>query len=252
MSLATRRSRWAGGGLAICLGLILIAVSRCATADPDALWQIISQQCLPNQRSHHQPAPCQQVDEQAGFVTLKDLHGPLQYLLMPVARITGMESPALLANTTPHFFALAWQQRNLMAKKRGQPIADQAISLAINSAYGRSQNQLHVHISCLRPAIRRELDELAPELSEAWQAHSLLGHRYWLRTLTSGELAQQSVFRRVADELEASKHMGEYSLALASLTPDQLVLLATRVNRLKGNFASAEELQDHQCQLLHH
>ncbi|XLM23386.1 CDP-diacylglycerol diphosphatase, partial [Chromobacterium piscinae] len=31
---------------------------------------------------------------------------------------------------------------------RGEPLPRQAVSLAINSQYGRSQNQLHIHISC--------------------------------------------------------------------------------------------------------
>lgn len=47
------------------------------------LWRIVSQQCLPNQLAHNNPAPCAQVDTQAGFVVFKDRNGPLQYLLMP-------------------------------------------------------------------------------------------------------------------------------------------------------------------------
>jgi CDP-diacylglycerol pyrophosphatase len=66
----------------------------------DVLRHIVLEQCVPNQRNNHLPAPCAQVDEQQGFVVLKDMNGPLQYLLMPTARITGMESPALLELAT--------------------------------------------------------------------------------------------------------------------------------------------------------
>ena len=72
---------------------------------PDALWRIVSQQCLPNQQAHDNPAPCAQVDVPAGFVVFKDRNGPLQYLLMPSAKITGIESPAVLDAATPNFFA---------------------------------------------------------------------------------------------------------------------------------------------------
>lgn len=74
---------------------------------PDALWRIVSQQCLPNQQAHDNPAPCAQVDVPAGFVVFKDRNGPLQYLLMPSAKITGIESPAVLDAATPNFFACA-------------------------------------------------------------------------------------------------------------------------------------------------
>lgn len=87
-------------------------------------------------------------------MVLKDRNGPLQYLLMPTAKITGIESPQVLQPDTANFFALAWQARHFMADKLGKPIDDAAISLAINSEYGRTQNQLHIHISCLQPAVK--------------------------------------------------------------------------------------------------
>ncbi len=37
----------------------------------DALWRIVSQQCLPNQQAHDNPAPCAQVDVPAGFVVFR-------------------------------------------------------------------------------------------------------------------------------------------------------------------------------------
>ncbi|QJW53157.1 CDP-diacylglycerol pyrophosphatase [Serratia plymuthica] len=41
------------------------------SSHPDALWRIVSQQCLPNQQAHNNPAPCAQVDTQAGFVVFR-------------------------------------------------------------------------------------------------------------------------------------------------------------------------------------
>lgn len=53
----------------------------------------------------------------AGYVVLKDLNGPLQYLLMPTYRINGTESPLLTDPSTPNFW-LAWQARDFMSKIR--------------------------------------------------------------------------------------------------------------------------------------
>lgn len=236
--------------------LILVIAGMLAAAlhfkkNSDALWQIVSEKCLPHQQSGGEPAPCQHVDQRHRYAMLKDMHGPLQYLLIPLDRITGIESPRLLQSATPNYFALAWNERTLLAQRRGSPIDDRVLSLAINSQYGRTQNQLHIHISCLRPDVRQQLDQLTPQLSGRWQSITLRKHRYWLRALTPDELTRQSAFIRLADELpEARSEMGKYGLALAGLSDGRLVLMALERNWLLLNSGSAEEVQDHACQLI--
>ncbi|URQ60686.1 CDP-diacylglycerol diphosphatase [Pantoea alhagi] len=218
----------------------------------NALWQIISKQCVPGQLQKNDPSPCQRVDIKAGYVTLKDRNGSLQYLLMPVARISGIESPALRDPATPDFFALAWQQRHLLTMRHGSAVPDSAISLAINSEYGRTQNQLHIHISCLDPEVRQQLDRLTPQLNSQWQPETLHQHRWLVRALTPAELAQQSSFMRLMQEVpQAQQEMGKYGLALASLSDGRLALMAIKRDWLKLNRASAEELQEHRCTILH-
>jgi CDP-diacylglycerol pyrophosphatase len=220
---------------------------------PDALWRIVSQQCVPDQQQHQNPAPCIQVDEPEGFVVFKDRNGPLQYLLMPTTKITGMEDPALLANDTPNFFALAWQARDYMAKKYGKPIDDADISLAVNSEYGRSQNQLHIHISCLKPAVKIRLAQLGNDFSEQWQPlpDGLLRHNYLARRVTATELEQQGAFRLLADGVSgAREQMGRYGLAMTALPGGDFLLLATERNLWRFNLASVEEIQDHDCKVL--
>ncbi|RPE01012.1 CDP-diacylglycerol diphosphatase [Candidatus Pantoea deserta] len=230
-------------------GLVIAAIHL--QKNSDALWQIVSEKCEPHQRAAGMPAPCQRVEPEEGYALLKDLNGPLQYLLIPLAKITGMESPALLQPATPNFFAFAWQARTQLAARRGAPIADSALSLAINAEYGRTQNQLHIHISCLRPDVRHRLDQLTPALSSRWQPETLSQHNYLIRTLTLPELAQQSVFIRMANEVpDARGELGKYGVALAALPDGRLALMALERNWLLLNRGSAEELQDHSCRIL--
>ncbi|MBH1923184.1 CDP-diacylglycerol diphosphatase [Serratia surfactantfaciens] len=220
---------------------------------PDALWRIVSQQCLPNQQAHDNPAPCAQVDAQAGFVVFKDRNGPLQYLLMPSAKITGIESLAVLDAATPNFFAQAWRARHVMAERYGKPIDDGDISLAINSEYGRTQNQLHIHISCLLPAVKQRLTQIGPDFINQWQPlpGGLLGHDYLGRRVTPAELEQQGAFRLLAAGLpRADGRMGSFGLAMTALPDGDFLLLATERSLLPFTLASAEELQDHDCRLL--
>jgi len=241
--------------------LILVVVIIAAAAyflwpksgNPNALWNIVSQKCLPNQKQNGQPAPCSQVDEQQGFVVLKDIVGPLQFLLMPTVRISGIENPAVLNAQTPNFFSQAWQARHFMADKYGKPIDDSNISLAINSEYGRSQNQLHIHISCLLPQVKTTLSQDVGQIGYRWQnlPDKLIGHNYLARKVSPAELNEKGAFRLLAEEVpEARENMGHFGMAMIGLKGGDFLLLASQSNLLLFNFASTEEIQDHNCAVL--
>ncbi|MBV4368748.1 CDP-diacylglycerol diphosphatase [Erwinia phyllosphaerae] len=217
----------------------------------NALWNIVSQQCIPNQQQNNDATPCRLVDLHNGYVVMKDREGPLQFLLLPVKKITGIESPQLLNPFTPNFFAEAWRARHYMEERRGSPVADSAVALSINSQRGRTQNQLHIHISCLRPDIRRQLDSLNASLNASWQSVQLGKHLYQLRTVTRDELKKTSPFIRVANELPgAREEMGKYGIAVAAMPDGRRVLMVIKRNLLMLNRGSAEELQDHSCAIL--
>ncbi len=78
-------------------------------ADPSALWHIDNGKCVPHMRESNDPAPCSIVDLTVGYVVLKDIVGATQFLLMPTARISGIESPAVLAPDAPNYWDLAWR-----------------------------------------------------------------------------------------------------------------------------------------------
>ncbi|MBJ9123349.1 CDP-diacylglycerol diphosphatase [Citrobacter koseri] len=222
-------------------------------ANPNALRDIVLQQCVPNQLQQQNPAPCAEVKPDAGYVVFKDRNGPLQYLLMPTYRINGTESPLLVEPYTPNFFWLAWQARSFMSQKYGKDIPDSAISLAINSRSGRTQNHFHIHISCLRPDVRAQLDDNLAKVSTRWLPlpGGLRGNEYLARRVTESELAQRSPFMMLAEEVpDAREHMGSYALAVVRQSDDSFVLLARQRNLLAFNLASAEEIQDHQCEIL--
>lgn len=150
------------------------------SGNPDALRKIVLQQCVPHQQQQQNPSPCAEVNLKGGYVLFKDRNGPLQYLLMPTYRINGTESPLLLDPLTPNFFWQARQGREIMSQRHGAPVPDNAVSLAINSRSGRTQNHFHIHISCLRPDVRAQLDKDAAAISSRWLPlpGGLQGHEY--------------------------------------------------------------------------
>ena len=80
-----------------------------AQADPNALWNIVHGQCVPDERQHGDPKPCAEVELGSGlaggYAVLKDIRGATQYLLIPTRQIGGIESRALLEPHAANYFA---------------------------------------------------------------------------------------------------------------------------------------------------
>lgn len=226
----------------------------------DALWNIISQQCLPNQKQNQNPAPCEEVsfvkDSEQGYVVLKDRRGILQYLLMPTAKIGGMESSEILTSNSPNYFYESWRARSYMVKKNGAPIDDENISLAINSQLGRTQNQLHIHISCTRADVKELVHKNFKGLDKTWKVFpgGILGHSYWAKKIDESELKEKNIFSLVANEiLNAKDNMNQFGIAMMAVRngkKTEFVVLTDRAHLPDLDRASVEEIQDHDCALV--
>jgi CDP-diacylglycerol pyrophosphatase len=227
-----------------------------AHADPDALWKIVDGLCVPNEVQHGLPAPCTRVDLKGGYAVLKDIKGRTQYLVIPTARVTGIEDPALLQPGTPNYFADAWRERGYTERAAGRPLPRDALSLAVNSVFARSQNQLHIHIDCLRRDVRTALRRLRNRIGGAWARlpRRLAGHRYWAMRVRGADLDGADPFQLLAaNRPGAGAAMGEQTLVVAGALfagrRPGFILLNDRVNLAIGDHAGGEELQDHACAL---
>jgi CDP-diacylglycerol pyrophosphatase len=229
---------------------IAIALAPSASADPNALWTITHEQCVPNQEAHGDPAPCALVDLRGGYVVLKDLVGATQFLLIPTDRVSGIESPEILAPDAPNYFAAAWRARTFVEQRAGQDLPRDWLSLAINSVDGRSQNQLHIHVDCVRADVRDAVARNIGAIGPGWThfPQPLAGHQYLAAAVPGENLDGVNPFQLLADS-GARADMAPWTLFavgayLADGTPG-FVLLADRADPAAGNLAESEELQDH-------
>ena len=234
----------------------LAALPAAGAGDPDVLWKIVHGQCAPHQATSLDPAPCAFVAEGAphglGYAVLKDRDGASQYLLIPTDRVTGIEDPKVLKPGSETYLERAWAFRSLMFARLGRTLPDADVSLAINSQYGRSQNQLHIHIDCVRADVQGALKRQQASIGPAWTplAEPLAGHAYLAMGMPAKDLARTNLFRRLARTVPAGG-MGRQTLVvvgavLASGEPGFDVLV-DRADLPKGDHASGEELQDHDC-----
>ena len=236
------------------ISLVLAVISCTYGENPDALWMLVSTRCVPNQLQNGDPKPCASVDLNGGYVILKDRRGLTQYLLIPTVRVSGIESAYLLTGA-PNYFADAWRERGYVERAARRALPRSAISLAINSAEGRSQNQLHIHIDCIRADVQEVLGRELSMIAGDWAPLPeplIAGHHYRAKRVLADTLDGTNPFILLADGVPGARAaMGQQSLVVvgaefASGRPG-FIILNSEVDPSNGDNGSGEELQDHDC-----
>ena len=229
--------------------LIACAVPRQVTADSNALWHIVSEQCVLDQKMNQTPRPCAEVDLAGGFAVLKDLVGNTQFLLIPTTQVIGIESPKILAPKSPNYFAAAWHARHFVEERARHSLPRDAIGLAINSISGRSQNQLHIHVYCMRLYVNAALRAHSGAIGASWSKFPvrLVGHEYMAMRIDQPELDAINPFALLANGLRGARaDMRHYTLVVVG-AKDGFIVLAGHATPATGNWGAGEQLQDHAC-----
>lgn len=219
-----------------------------ADGDPSALWRIVHDRCEPNQVATGDPTPCAEVDLAQESAVLKDLVGPTQFLLIPTVRSSGIDDPAILAPDTPNYFAAAWRARSFVDEKAGFALPREWLSLAINSAFARSQDQLHIHVDCTSRDVHQALREQAAAVGPDWAPFPvpLAGHRYDARRVGGDELDGVDPFTLVANDIPGARDDMAARTIVVVGAPEGFVVLTDHADAATGDFAAGEELQDHE------
>lgn len=209
---------------------------------PDTLWALA--QCC--ERSLTGDVGCRAYDRKDEYVIIKDnsVRKPQSYLIIPTKRVTGIEDGLIARAPVVDFWQYGWAQSRTYP---GYSPADTA--MAINPAHSRTQNQLHIHISCVRPAVRQALDQAQIGFFPAKPVTLRLPpHDHLYRAIKVTSLSgEQSPFLVFQADPAVRDHMADQSIAVVgSATPGQYFVLDTRVDR--GNTAHAEELLEQTCQ----
>jgi CDP-diacylglycerol pyrophosphatase len=226
-----------------------------ARADSNALWRIVHDACVPHMEAGLGPSPCERVDLEGGVsqgvAILKDRVGVAQMLAIPTRRITGIEDPQMLEPNAPKVFAAAWGAKTLVEARLRRKLPREAIAIAVNSKWARSQEQLHLHVDCVAKSVFSALSDYRGALDDQWRPMTvpLAGDFYFARRIVSSDLSGVSPVKLLADGVEgAREHMDAFSLAAIGAVFDGnpgFILLADKFSLERGGHA--EDLQDHDC-----
>jgi CDP-diacylglycerol pyrophosphatase len=220
--------------------LLALALAACTLPPPagpesDALLRQM-RSCLADRDQR----PCTVVDPARGFVVLKDRDRtkPYAWLLVPSTDVTGIEDPAVFEAPVAGFWQIGWQVgRGLV------PAPPEGLGLAINSVAGRSQNLLHIHVSCVAPAVREAL--AAAPIGPEWAAEpfiDLAGQRFNARRV---DRLEPSPFLLLRDLPGAAEDMGGQSLAVIGRADGGFTLVTDSTD--PGVAAETEALLDETC-----
>ena len=242
--------------IAAVIALLVVSCSTARAEHPGALWAVV-RACILNSRITGSSWPCLHVDRMAGYVVVGDPRRRTQVLVTPTVRISGIESPALLTRGAANYWRAAWSARSWLDRRAGRTLAAEDVGLAVNSVPGRTQDELHIHLDCLRPSVRLAIDASLAEVSEAWSEPPmpLIGdHRYRARWLAQVDLQTVDPFKLLAADPAVGGDRSLWTMVMVAAhrpSGEQgFVLLSHHADYAAHDLAAGEELLDHRCAAL--
>jgi len=224
-----------------------------ASADPNALWDIVHLDCVPAAQNSGKTGLCANVNLTQHYALLKDRNGVAQHLLIPTERVTGIESPLLLGPTAPNYWADAWTARSFVEASLTKSLPDNLLGLEVNSKYRRSQEQLHIHIDCMYADASAELERHRNDPPGQWTWDTIGGSRYRIMRV-AGPAFDVDPFDIVARDRTGSDQMGMQTILVTGAGPsaanDGWLILNSGTD-VTGGSGSAEPLLDHACAVAH-
>jgi len=234
-------------------GLAFLAIASAASTSTaaslltrDALWSVV-RTCESARASLGISFPCLEIRSSTDGYSVALLRPPLpktHLLVIPLAKVAGIESPELRGGAGAAYLSMAWSARDKAGGELG-PIPWDSTGIAINSAANRSQDQLHIHVGCLSPQAKASLAKTGMSLGESWR---VLWTGVWARRLRGDDL-------RAADPLGPSLERLLGPIGLAGLNFG--VAGFERSGRRRGfvlpasKSMSFERLLDPNCARLH-
>ena len=158
---------------ALVLACGVMALPVAASADPsrDVLWAALKT-CVLAKTVANRTFPCLDVDlggkDRPGSAVMRAPGEPTHLVVMPTDTVPGLEASVLRGPRGVAYWKAALAARPFVsdALKGRLPVAE--VGLAVNSARGRSQDQLHIHLDCLRPSVLRAVTANARGVRGTW------------------------------------------------------------------------------------
>lgn len=238
---------------ALLLSAALITIPAQAEPYPNrnVLWLAL-QGCIIAKKTADRSFPCLSVDlggqDHPGTAVLRAPGQPTHTVVMPTTAVVGVEAPQLQQSAGNAYWRAALAARSYVTDALAGKLTVEGVGLAVNSVGGRSQDQLHIHLDCIEPAVRVALQRHSQRVHSTWAAFPvpLHGSRYFAKRIAASEVDSFNPFAALMQLPGHSADLRSTSFAAFSIQGSKLdkgfYLLAYRSPN-----AHAEKLLDHQC-----
>lgn len=179
------------------------AVVGYSSARREALFVVV-QGCIAAETITGMPFPCAVLDRGTvtglGTAVLRQPLTATHAILVPLAAVRGIEAPLLQGEAGLAYWNAALKARAVVVAASGGVVAADAVGLAVNSAGGRSQDQLHIHLDCVQPSLWIALRDWLPPDGAGWRLvpTPIDDARYLARWISAQDMARFNPFAAVA------------------------------------------------------
>lgn len=239
-----------------CLAAIVLAAGfgypAQAVADPsrDVLWAALKS-CVLAKRIANRTFPCLAVDlgegARPGAAVLRAPGQPTHVVVMPTDTVPGLEASVLRGPRGAAYWQAALAARHHVSDALKGRVPAEDVALAVNSADGRSQDQLHIHLDCVKPRVLAALREHGSSVRTAWTPFpvALAGDRYFAMRVPAAGAEHFNPFAALG-RLPGRRDLHRTSLA-ALATPSGDPAPGFLILAYRAPSASAEDVMDHTC-----
>jgi CDP-diacylglycerol pyrophosphatase len=203
------------------LALIVSCSGARAAIHREALWLVL-RSCVVAQNTAGIPFPCLAVtlasSSGPGYAVLRAFFNTTRVLVVPLEKVSGIESPILQRPDARAYWWAALESRRFVADALGGRIPLSEVALAVNSSVSRSQDQLHIHLDCLKPSVRLALRHHASAFSARWALlrFPLEGAHYYGLKVEASQAEGFNPFAALASVPGARGDLRATSLAVVS------------------------------------
>ncbi|MHB2211615.1 CDP-diacylglycerol diphosphatase [Methylobacterium sp. CM6257] len=243
--------------LAVATLLAFTSVPVAIAANPvrDVLW-VALQGCVLAKKAAGRSFPCLAVDlgdgERPGTAVLRAPGQPTHTVVMPTDSVTGIEAPVLQGPRGAAYWRAALAARHYVSDALQGRLPVEAVGLEVNSVGGRSQDQLHIHLDCMRTSVMAALKAHGDAVGQAWASFpvALEEERFLALRVPADAVADFNPFAALARVPGWGGKLHDASFAAVDADPADprsgMIVLAYRAPD-----ASAEDLMDHSCRAAH-
>jgi CDP-diacylglycerol pyrophosphatase len=233
--------------------LVAAAIPASAAPDPsrDVLWAALKT-CVLAKKVANRTFPCLSVDlgdkDRPGSAVLRAPGEPTHIVVMPTDTVAGLEAPALRGPSGVAYWRAALAARPFVTDALKGRLPPEEVGLAVNSAEGRSQDQLHIHLDCLKPSVLAALKAHGRQVHRTWTRFPvrLAGDRFFALRVPEAEAEHFNPFAALHSLPGGRPNLHRTSFAAVATPPGDpepgYILLAYRAPS-----ASAEDVMDHSC-----